>query len=152
MLSRSGEGKEKQTKKLFFAITDESRCPNGFTQGLERLNTHLFLHISDGSIDYHELKVSLRALGFEVKKAEVLKILKDYDREETGKIGFDDFKEVATDMMLERDPMQELLKVSCEGCRLLYNSPVVGFSIPCLSICIYPSVGQTVCKPFCRTI
>ena len=58
--------------------------------------------------------MSLRALGFEVKKAEVLKILKDYDREETGKIGFDDFKEVATDMMLERDPMQELLKVGSE--------------------------------------
>ena len=54
----------------------------------------------------------MRALGFEIKKAEVLKILKDYDREESGKIGFDDFKEVATDMMLERDPMQELLKVS----------------------------------------
>jgi len=70
----------------------------------------LFDADKDGAIDYHELKVSLRALGFEVKKAEVLKILKDYDREETGKISFDDFKEVATDMMLERDPMQELLK------------------------------------------
>lgn len=31
----------------------------------------------DGRIDYHELKVALRALGFDLKKAEVLKILRD---------------------------------------------------------------------------
>lgn len=36
----------------------------------------------------------MRALGFEVKKVDVLKILKDYDREGNGKITFDDFNEV----------------------------------------------------------
>lgn len=36
----------------------------------------------------------MRALGFEVKKVDVLKILKDYDREGTGKITFEDFSEV----------------------------------------------------------
>lgn len=36
----------------------------------------------------------MRALGFDVKKADVLKILKDYDREATGKITFEDFNEV----------------------------------------------------------
>lgn len=36
----------------------------------------------------------MRALGFEVKKVDVLKILKDYDREGSGKIKFEDFKEV----------------------------------------------------------
>ncbi len=39
-------------------------------------------------------QVAMRALGFEVKKVDVLKILKDYDREGTGKITFEDFKEV----------------------------------------------------------
>lgn len=39
-------------------------------------------------------KVAMRALGFDVKKADVLKILKDYDRAGTGKITFDDFNEV----------------------------------------------------------
>lgn len=39
-------------------------------------------------------KVAMRALGFDVKKADVLKILKDYDRESTGKITFEDFSEV----------------------------------------------------------
>ena len=37
----------------------------------------------------------MRALGFDVKKADVVKILKDYDRESTGKITFDDFSEVS---------------------------------------------------------
>lgn len=37
----------------------------------------------------------MRALGFDVKKPDVLKILKDYDREATGKINFDDFQEVS---------------------------------------------------------
>lgn len=36
----------------------------------------------------------MRALGFEVKKVDVLKILRDYDRDGTGKISFQDFNEV----------------------------------------------------------
>ncbi|XP_031216188.1 centrin-3 isoform X2 [Mastomys coucha] len=54
----------------------------------------LFDTDKDQAIDYHELKVAMRALGFDVKKADVLKILKDYDREATGKITFEDFNEV----------------------------------------------------------
>uniref|UniRef100_A0A2K6EM60 Centrin 3 n=1 Tax=Propithecus coquereli TaxID=379532 RepID=A0A2K6EM60_PROCO len=54
----------------------------------------LFDTDKDEAIDYHELKVAMRALGFDVKKADVLKILKDYDREATGKITFEDFNEV----------------------------------------------------------
>ncbi|KAK3754447.1 hypothetical protein QZH41_009229, partial [Actinostola sp. cb2023] len=52
----------------------------------------------------------MRALGFEVKKADVLKIMKDYDRESTGKISCDDFNEVMTDWMLDRDPQEEIFK------------------------------------------
>ena len=40
-------------------------------------------------------QVAMRALGFDVKKVDVLKIMKDYDRESTGKITFDDFNEVS---------------------------------------------------------
>ncbi|XP_072020802.1 centrin-3 isoform X1 [Amphiura filiformis] len=70
----------------------------------------LFDTDKDKAIDYHELKVAMRALGFDVKKADVLKVLRDYDRDETGKINFDDFNEVITDWMLERDPQEEILK------------------------------------------
>lgn len=37
----------------------------------------------------------MRALGFDVKKADVLKVLRDYDREGTNKISFEDFSEVS---------------------------------------------------------
>ena len=41
------------------------------------------------------LQVAMRALGFEVKKAEVLKVLRDYDRDGSGKMLYDDFVTVS---------------------------------------------------------
>ena len=70
----------------------------------------LFDTDKDSAIDYHELKVAMRALGFDVKKADVLKILRDYDKEATGKIHFEDFQEVMSDWMLDRDPQEEIFK------------------------------------------
>ena len=37
----------------------------------------------------------MRALGFEAKKSDVLQILKDYDRQNTGRIGFTDFSDIS---------------------------------------------------------
>lgn len=37
----------------------------------------------------------MRALGFDVKKAEVLKIIRDYDKNGQGLIEFDDFNKVS---------------------------------------------------------
>ena len=48
----------------------------------------------DGTIGFHELKVALRALGFDLKKAEVLKLLRDHDRQGSGQMQFDDFAKV----------------------------------------------------------
>ena len=45
-------------------------------------------------------QVAMRALGFDVKKTDVLKVLRDYDREGTGKITFEDFNEVSTYNMI----------------------------------------------------
>ncbi|XP_073534812.1 centrin-3 isoform X2 [Phyllobates terribilis] len=70
----------------------------------------LFDTDKDKAIDYHELKVAMRALGFDVKKADVLRILKDYDSEATGRISFEDFNEVVTDLILDRDPQEEMMK------------------------------------------
>lgn len=41
------------------------------------------------------LQMALRALGFVMKKAEVLRILENCDREENGKINFLEFKDVS---------------------------------------------------------
>ena len=63
-----------------------------------------------GSIDYHELKVALRALGFEIKKSEVLDLMNEYDREKKGNIGYNDFLDICTTKINERDPLDEILK------------------------------------------
>jgi centrin-3 len=52
----------------------------------------------------------MRALGFEVRKAEVLNLIKDYDRDETGRIEFPDFVEIMTKKYNERDATEEILK------------------------------------------
>lgn len=51
-------------------------------------------------------QVAMRALGFEVKKVDVLKILKDYDREGNGKITFEDFKEVGKSLVPNVDHLE----------------------------------------------
>eukprot|EP01028_Stygiella_incarcerata_P004230 TRINITY_DN1905_c0_g1_i2.p1 TRINITY_DN1905_c0_g1~~TRINITY_DN1905_c0_g1_i2.p1 ORF type:complete len:168 (-),score=68.15 TRINITY_DN1905_c0_g1_i2:261-764(-) len=63
-----------------------------------------------GRIDAHEMKVAMRALGFDVKKEHVLRILEEYDREGTGTIDFNDFLEVMTEKISQRDPDEEILK------------------------------------------
>ena len=55
----------------------------------------LFDTDKDRHLDYHELKVAMRALGFDYKKAEVLKILRDHDTSGRGLIEFDDFAKIS---------------------------------------------------------
>jgi hypothetical protein len=55
----------------------------------------LFDTDKDGCVDYHELKVAMRALGFDLKKAEVLKILRDHDKTGHGLMDFEDFAKIS---------------------------------------------------------
>ncbi|TGZ70609.1 hypothetical protein CRM22_003103 [Opisthorchis felineus] len=62
-------------------------------------------------ISYYEFKVALRALGFELRKSEVLQILEDYNiKEDGGGLSFEDFNEIVTDMILDRDPTTEIIR------------------------------------------
>lgn len=56
----------------------------------------LFDTDKDGAVDYHELKVAMRALGFDLKKAEVLEILRDNDATGTGLMEWPAFNRVCT--------------------------------------------------------
>ena len=49
-----------------------------------------------GKIDAKELKVAMRALGFEPKKEEIRNIILDVDRDGSGTIEYNDFLEVMT--------------------------------------------------------
>lgn len=70
----------------------------------------LFDTDKDGAIDYHELKVAMRALGFDLKKPEVLKILRDHDKQGQGLIEFNEFDKVMTEKIQARDPREEILR------------------------------------------
>ena len=62
-----------------------------------------------GSIDYHELKVCMRALGFPVTKEEVREIIKRLGGGH-GRIQYDDYIDVLTKKISERDPDEEIRK------------------------------------------
>uniref|UniRef100_A0A2I3HKX6 EF-hand domain-containing protein n=1 Tax=Nomascus leucogenys TaxID=61853 RepID=A0A2I3HKX6_NOMLE len=57
-----------------------------------------------------ELKVAMRALGFEPRKEEMKKMISEMDKEGTGKISFNDFLAVMTQKMSEKDTKEEILK------------------------------------------
>merc|ERR1711997_828936 len=56
----------------------------------------LFDTDKSGIIDYHELRVAMRALGFDIKKQEIKKIQQEYDRDEMGGVKYIDFEEIMT--------------------------------------------------------
>ena len=81
-----------------------------------------------GTIDIHELKVLMRALGFDVKKNDVLKLVHEADNTNNGNVNFDLFIEISrlqiepcycyekwlfltvTEKYSERDPEEEIQK------------------------------------------
>jgi len=70
----------------------------------------LFDTDGSGTIDAKELKVAMRALGFEPKKEEIKKMISEVDRDNTGTITFHDFMELMTVKMSEKDSREEILK------------------------------------------
>jgi len=62
----------------------------------------LFDADKDGLLDYHELKVAMRALGFDLKKAEVLKLLRDSEKgkDYQGMMDYDDFLRISMYQLL----------------------------------------------------
>merc|ERR1712025_849907 len=57
-----------------------------------------------------ELRVAMRALGFEPKKEEIKKMIADIDKDDSGTIDFNEFLEMMTTKMSEKDSREEILK------------------------------------------
>ena len=68
----------------------------------------LFDMNGDGCLDYHELKVAFRALGFDLTKRQVLDIIHEYDTDDTNLITYDNFYKTVGEMMIKRDPLEEI--------------------------------------------
>lgn len=73
---------------------------------------NLFDTDGKGAIDVRELKAAFRALGFQVKKSEIRQMFVDMDKElSSATISFDEFVEMVTPRMMNRDSREEIMKV-----------------------------------------
>lgn len=68
----------------------------------------LFDMNNDGYLDYHEFKVALRALGFELSKGDILELIDRYDADGRRLIQYEDFYLVVGEKILQRDPLDEI--------------------------------------------
>ena len=70
----------------------------------------LFDTDGSGTIDAKELKVAMRALGFEPSKEEIRKLISQIDRDGSGTVDFPEFLSMMTTKMGERDSHEEMIK------------------------------------------
>lgn len=73
----------------------------------------LFDSDKNGLIDAHEMKVAMRALGFEAKKEEVLRMMQDCtqrDQHNQPLMDLRGFTDLMTDRFAQRDPREEMIK------------------------------------------
>ena len=70
----------------------------------------LFDSQSRGYIDCKDLKVAMRALGFEPRKEEIKKMIAEVDKESCGKLSLDSFMMLMANKMSEKDTKEEIIK------------------------------------------
>ncbi|GIX96070.1 centrin-1 [Caerostris darwini] len=71
---------------------------------------NLFDSEETGFIPTRDLKVALRALGFEPKKEEIKKMVSEIDKDSTGKIAYDDFYKLMSEKINDKGANQEIMK------------------------------------------
>jgi len=107
-------------QKLKESQTAQRKIKNEFTEEQKQEIKEAFeLYDQEGNgvIDAKELRIAMRALGFEPKKEEVRKIMADIDKYGDGFIKYDEFLEILTQKTVERDPLDEIkqaFKLMCE--------------------------------------
>lgn len=71
----------------------------------------LFDSDNKGALDARELKAAIRAMGFDVKKDQVRKMMQDIGREPNQLISQPDFFEIMRDKMQEKGSREEIMKI-----------------------------------------
>ena len=71
----------------------------------------LFDSDNKGALDARELKAAIRAMGFDIKKDQVRKMMQGIGREPTQLISQTDFFEIMRDKMQEKGSKEEIMKI-----------------------------------------
>ena len=64
-----------------------------------------------GSIDSREFKAAMRALGFPIKKIDVVRHFKEIPKDISDALTFDEFCQIVAPIMPKRDTKEEVYKV-----------------------------------------
>merc|ERR1711934_1304078 len=96
------------------ANDNSSKMPAGdlTAQQVNEIREAFDLFDTDGSgaIDAKELKVAMRALGFEPKKEEIRKMVNDMDKDGDGTVDFDEFMILMSGKMGGKDAKDDIIK------------------------------------------
>lgn len=126
-VSTPQSGRSTVTQKPVIGLSASGTSSTGTTSGrrkrFELTEEHrqeireafdLFDSDKNGLLDVHEMKVAMKALGFEVKKEEVVRMMDDVGcmRDQHGQafINLQEFSDLMTEKISQRDPKQEMIK------------------------------------------
>ena len=71
----------------------------------------LFDTDGSGTIDPKELKAAMQSLGFEAKNQTIFQMISDLDKNRTGAIDFEEFLDMMTARMSDKDTREDISKV-----------------------------------------
>eukprot|EP00611_Tribonema_gayanum_P009292 TRINITY_DN19079_c0_g1_i1.p1 TRINITY_DN19079_c0_g1~~TRINITY_DN19079_c0_g1_i1.p1 ORF type:complete len:146 (+),score=29.60 TRINITY_DN19079_c0_g1_i1:152-589(+) len=76
---------------------------------------NLFDTDGSGSIDPKELKAAMQSLGFEAKNQTIYQMIADIDKDSSGAIDFEEFLDMMTAKMSDKDTREDIQKATGNG-------------------------------------
>lgn len=102
---------QRSTKPKFNAAKFER--PGLTEDEIQEIKEAFDLFDTDGSnsIDPKELRAAMQSLGFEAKNQTIFQMISDLDKNKSGNIDFDEFLDMMTARMSDRDTREDINKV-----------------------------------------
>jgi Ca2+-binding EF-hand superfamily protein len=87
--------------------------PGVSEEDIEEIREAFNLFDTDGSgtIDPKELKAAMQSLGFEAKNQTIYQMIGDIDKDGSGEIDFEEFLDMMTAKMSDKDSREDIMKV-----------------------------------------
>eukprot|EP01065_Artemidia_motanka_P027732 TRINITY_DN32931_c0_g1_i1.p1 TRINITY_DN32931_c0_g1~~TRINITY_DN32931_c0_g1_i1.p1 ORF type:complete len:187 (+),score=90.66 TRINITY_DN32931_c0_g1_i1:56-616(+) len=96
------QGKQFSTSRLQMELTEEQE--SDILEAFNLLDSEGY-----GTIDARDLKVALRALGYEPQKDKMKKIISEYDKDSmTGTLLYNDFRKIMTEKLFDYENEEEI--------------------------------------------